>query len=614
MENNYCLMMVATATMLAASCSTNDDYFDDYVNNQEIISPIGGSSSAGGTATTAGELTTFDIVVDSTAMAETETFTEDDEDYVENNSFSSTVYINYNGSTASYRGSVDGVSVTIDGADVIVTSVAKGVNYVLSGSTNDGMFKMASGDDNKKFQLTLNGVNIRNNDGPAINIQVGKRCYVTLADNTFNTLTDGTSYSSSGEDQKATLFSEGELLFNGSGKLRIYSNAKNGICSDDYILFRPGNDIYVMSTSSNCIKANDGIYIKGGVINCETTAKAGKGLKTDSVIVMDGGRVTAITTGDGEYDSDDNDVNGAAGVKADYSITINGGELLCKSTGKGGKGVSTDQEFNVLDGTVKVITTGSTYSYGSYSTKAKGIKADGNITISGGSVMVRATGDNGSEGIESKKAITINGGSVEVYSYDDAVNSAYDLTLNGGYTYVYAVNNDGLDANHHVYIKGGTTVAYGTSQPECGIDANEEQGYSVIVTGGTLVGIGGGTSYPSSSSTQPSMVFGGSVSSGSTIALNSGDSNVLSLEMGRSYNGSACFLITSPNLKKGSSYTLYNGASATGTDWHGLIASAKLGSTGTSVASVSSLNSPYSTCGSSTGGIGGMGGGIPGRH
>lgn len=599
------------ATMLAASCST-DDYYSDWNNNPSWNNEMSGSSSSN--ASTAGDLSTFEIAIDSTAFTEAEAISSSDEDYLENNTFSSTIYIKYNGTSANYSGSVEGVSVQIDGADVTVTSTAKGVNYVLSGTTTDGMFKMANGDDNKKFQLTLNGVNIKNNDGPAINIQVGKRCYVTLADGSFNTLTDGTSYATSTEDQKATLFSEGELLFNGSGKLRVYANTKNGICSDDYIMFRPGNDIYVQSTSSNCIKSNDGIYIKGGVINCETSARASKGLTTDSVLVMDGGRVTAITTGEGEYDNEDKDVNGSAGVKADYAITINGGKLLCKSTGKGGKGISTDQEFNMKDGVVKVITTGSTYSYGSNSTKAKGIKADGNITVDGGSIMVRATGDSGSEGIESKKTISIYGGSVEVYSYDDAINSAYELTLNGGFVYAFAINNDGLDANRNLYVKGGTTIAYGTSQPECGVDANEEQGYSVVVSGGTLIGVGGGTSYPSSSSTQPSIVFGGSVASGNTLALNQGDSNVLTLNMGRSYNGSACFLITSPNLKNGNSYTLYNGASATGTDWHGLITSATLSSTGTSVASVSSLNSPYSTCGSNIGGMGGMGGGTPGRH
>lgn len=83
--------------------------------------------------------------------------------------------------------------------------------------------------------------------------------------------------------------------------------------------------------------------------------------------------------------------------------------------------------------------------------------------------------------------------------------------------------------------------------------------------------------------------------------------------MGRSYNGTICFLITSPSMKTGSSYTIYTGSETTGTAWHGLITAATFSSTGTSAASVSSLSSPYSSCGSSLGGMGG--GGFPdGAH
>lgn len=606
MKKDFSKLIIATATLLAAACSTDDIYDDD------IYTPISGQSNTTGSnavPTTAGDLTTFSIDVDSTALAETETIGTDDEDYVENNAFDQSIYVHYDGATASVTGSVEGVTVAVNGADVVVSSTAKGVNYILSGNTTDGMFKMTSGENDKKFRLTLNGVSIKNEDGPAINIQVGKRCYVTVADGTWNSLTDGSAYADSDEDQKATLFSEGELLFNGNGALRVYANAKNGICSDDYIMTRPGTNIYVKATQSNGIKSNDGIFVKGGVINVETSGVAAKGLKTDGVFTMDGGRVTAITTGDGEYDADDQDAKGAAGLKADSAITVNGGTLLCKSTGKGGKGISTDQTLTVNDGTVRVITTGTTYTYNRLSAKAKGIKADGAITINGGSVQTRATGDSGSEGIESKSTITLNSGSVEVYSYDDAINSKSHMYLKGGYVYAYAINNDGLDANGNLYVQGGTTVAYGTSQPECGIDANEEGGYSVIVTGGTLIGVGGGTSYPSSQSTQSSIVYGGSLATGSALALNSGSTNIVAFEMGRAYNGSACFLITSPSLKKGSSYTLYSGATASGTDWHGLTTGATISQTGTETATISSLASPYSTAGSSTGG---MGGGMPG--
>lgn len=612
MKSNLNLFLVAAFTLVAAACSSGSSDWDDMMDNQSGGSTAsGGSSSSSSTPTTAGDLTTFDIAVDSTALTETETVPSDNEDYIENNTFSSVINIKYSGTSATVSGSADGVTVTTNGANVSVASTAKNVAYVLSGSTSNGSFKVQSSD--KKFEIKLNGVSITNPTGAAINSQSGKRAYIVVADGTSNYLTDGTSYTiPDKEDMKGTIFSEGELLFSGSGKLRISANAKAGISSDDYVMFRPGNNIYVKASAGNAIKGNDAIIIKGGVINVETSAAASKGISSDGYVEMDGGRVTAITTGTGEYDSDEKDVSGCSGVKSDSTFTMNGGELLCKSTGKGGKGISSDQQMIFNGGTVKVITTGTTYTYGNLDTKAKGIKSDGALAINGGSIMVRATGDSGSEGIESKSTLTINGGSTEVYAYDDAINSASHMYIKNGYIYTFAINNDGLDANGNLYIQGGTTVAYGTSNPECGLDANEEGGYHLIITGGTVIGIGGGTSYPNSSSTQPSIVYGGSVSSGTTIAVNDSKSNnILSLKMGRSYNGTACFLISSPNLTKGSKYTIYTGDTATGTDWHGMITGATISSEGTSAATISSLSSPYSSAGSSSGGMGG-GGGQPG--
>lgn len=578
-----------------ASCSSGNSELDEFTDNSNStpMQPGGSnnSSSSASDATTNNDLSSLDVKVDSTALSETETVPSDDEDYVENYSVKGTIYINYNGSTATTSGSVDGVTVAVSGADVTVTSTVAGVNYVLSGTTTDGMFKMTS-DSEKKFELTLDGVNIKNNDGPAINIQSGKRCYVVLADNTYNTLSDGSSYASSDEDQKGTLFSEGQLLFSGSGHLNIDANVKAGIASDDYVLIRPYTHIYVNASEGNGIKSNDGIIVRGGVVNVEVSGTAAKGLSTDGYYLQEGGRVTAITSGGGEYDSDENDVSASAGLKADSTFTITGGQLNVKSTGAGGKGISVDQSATFAGGTVKAVTTGQTYTYSrSLDSKAKGIKADGNIQVTDGNVMVKTTGGEGSEGMESKGALTISGGTTEIYSYDDAINSAYNLTVNDGYVYVFSVNNDGLDANHNVYIKGGTVLAYGTTSPEVGIDANSEGGYSLYITGGTVMAVGGGTSYPSSQSTQPSIIYGGSVSSGSTITIDSGSTKVVSYVMDRSYSGSVVFLFSAPGLTKGGSYTL--------------------ASDGTTLATVSSLSSPYSVVGSSAGG--GMGGFHGGR-
>lgn len=576
------------ATLLTA-CSSGSDY--DWDDSDTGSGTGQSSASSSSSVTTNSDLSNLDVEIDTTALTESETVPSDDEDYVENYTISSTIYIVYDGSSATTSGSADGVDVSISGADVTVTSTAANVNYVLSGTSTDGSFKMSSSS-TKKFEITLNGLTLTNSDGPAINIQTGKRCYMVATDGTTNTLADGSSYASSDEDQKGTIFSEGQLIFSGSGRISVDANVKAGIASDDYILIRPNTNIYVNASEGNGIKANDGIIVRGGVVNVVATGTAAKGLSTDASYTQEGGRVTAITSGGGTYDSDEKDVSACAGVKADSIFTISGGELNVKSTGKGGKGISCDMAAYFDGGTVTAVTTGSTYTYTqSLDSKAKGIKADGDIQINGGNVMVKTTGGDGCEGMESKGAFTINGGTTEIYAYDDAINAAYDLTVNGGYVYAFSVNNDGMDANHNLYIKGGTTLAYGTTSPECGIDANEESGYSLIVTGGTLMAVGGGESYPSSSSTQPSIVYGGSVSSGATLVITSGTSDVASFVMGRSYSGSVCFLFTAPDLTKGSSYTLT--------------------ADGVTLGTVSSLSLPYSSIGSTSGsmGTGGMGGG-----
>ncbi len=591
--NKYFIAVLAIGMIASmSSCSSDDDDDDD----TEVIvdngnnDDNGGGNTPGGTVATSlsGEIATFDIAIDSlTAVTETEEVDALDEDFIENSSFSKTIKVNYNGTTATTEGTVDGVTVAVNGADVVVTAGdTKGVNYILSGKTTDGMFKVYG---TKKYQITLNGVDITNNDGPAINDQSGKRVFTVLADGTTNKLTDGTSYASSTEDQKGAFFAEGKIIISGSGKLRVYGNKKAGISADDRVVIHKNANVYVKSTAGNGIKANDEIRINGGIVNVETSATAAKAISCDSIVNINGGRVICLTTGGGEYDEDDNDASACAGIKSDSTINITGGEVYCKSTGAGGKGLSCDNVINISGGKVRIVTTGKKYTYGSSDSSPKGIKADGNLTISGGDIMVRALGGEGSEGIESKGLMYITGGTLNIYTYDDALNSAKDMHIQGGTVFAYATNNDAIDSNGNLYFEGGTTIAYGASQPECGIDAAE--GYNVYINGGTLVAIGGGTSYPATASKQPSIIYGGSISNGSTVTLSNGSTAVLSFTMQGNYGQSCVVLMTSPNLTKGGSYTLTSGSSSLG--------------------SVSSLASPYSTIGS----VNGMGGGgMPGNN
>jgi len=607
--------MMTMATVLLMACSSGNDWFDDYEqammpgDTSGGMMPGGDQTAAGGTALT-GDLSSFDVAIDKTALSETGiSVSSDDEDCVENFTPSTTIKIAYNGSSASVSGTADGVTVTTNGAHVTVQSTVKDMAYEVSGTTTDGSLKIYS---EKKFMLTLNGVNITNPTGAAINSQCKKRNYVVLADGTENTLTDGSSYTTvEGEDMKATLFSEGQLLFSGSGSLTVNANCKNGICSDDYIVFRPGNNVYVKAAKSNCVKSNDGIWVRGGVINLETAGTASKGMNTDGYVQIDGGRVTAITTGGGEYDDEDQDVNGAAGVKCDSIFVMNGGELLLKSTGAGGKGISTDQNLTINGGTIKVITTGKKYTYGSLDTSPKGIKSDTNLTINGGEVMVRCLGGEGSEGIESKATLSINSGSVAVYTYDDPINAKSALNVSGGYVYTYATNNDGIDSNGSIHISGGVVIACGTTQPEAGFDCDQN---TFTITGGTLIGIGGTTSTPSSSTTKQATAVVGvsSLTSGQYLTLASSDgTNIFAFQLPRSYQ-QATLLVSSPSMKTGSSYTFSSGASVSDTSsaFYGYISNAKT-SGGSTIATFT--QSSTVTTSNFNGGMGGNPGGPGGR-
>ena len=478
-------MMLLASTVMMTSCLADDPFSED-TNNWDYSWDDNGSTTtpgSGSSSTTTGELTTFDVSIDQTSAEPTTTTSEylpDEEDALENNSFTTEVNIDMSNPTAFTE---NGVEVTVNGGHITANhSSTKNICYVLSGTTTNGSFTVVG---DKKYEIKLNNVNITNPDSAALNLLSGKRAYIMLVDGTSNTLSDGTDGS-----QKGALYCKGKLLFNGSGKLSVTGNTNNAIHSADYIVFRKGNNIYANSTANHGIKANDGIFINGGIINVEVSAEAAKGINCESNIIVNGGRTTVITTGGGTYDTEDNEAKGAACIKADSAFTINAGELWLKSTGSGGKGINVDTEANFTGGNVYIVTEGGQYKSNNDTSSPKGIKADGNINISGGTIWVRTNGYNG-EGIETKSAMNISGGEVAVYAYDDAINSKGDMTITGGYVYAQGKNNDGLDANGNIYIKGGLIYAICSGSPEVSIDANTEGGKKLYLTGGTVVAVGG---------------------------------------------------------------------------------------------------------------------------
>ena len=607
-----------TLVFAAMACSTDDGWYGEGWTNQGNSTSSTTSesnddnSNSTSTAddvmtgvTSDGDVTSFTIALDKNALAESVNVDTNDDDYIENTTFDKTITVTFSQSgNASVSGDESGI-VSINGNDVIATNnTDQVIKYVLTGETSDGFFKLYS---TKKQAIVLNSVSITNPDGAAINNQSKKRTFIVLNDGTRNYLTDGANYSDAtdSEDMKGCFFSEGQLIFSGSGYLEVDANCKAGIRSDDYVRTMPKANIWVDASSGNGIRGNEAVILTGGVVNINVTGTADKGISTDGEVRIEGGRTTIFTSGGYEYDSDENDYSACSGIKADSVININGGELNIKSTGTGGKGLNCDDEININDGVVRIITTGKRQKDSKGSVSPKGIKADGKITVSGGQTQVRleGTGD-GTEGIESKSEIHIEAGTVESYSYDDAINSAGNLYIDGGYVYARSYNNDAIDANKNLYINGGVVIAEGAGQPECGLDAAEQ--YKAYINGGTVIAIGGGMQAIDSSSKQASIAV--SASMGMKVGILDGSKAILAYTTPSSNCGTA-LMISSPSFKSGSSYTLRAGCEVSGgTSFYNLTTGCTIGS-GSQSLDVTASTAVNGSMGGGMGGGGNMGGG-----
>lgn len=473
-----------------------------------------------------------------------------------------TVVVSYNGSTAAITvaGNVaQYLTITQEEAHVSIAQsddLAQEIIYTLTGTSSDGEFYMSG---SYKATIELNSLTLTNTtpvySGAAMHIQNGKRINVKVINGTTNSLTDAAS-----GEQKGCLYVKGHAEFKQSGTLNIMGNVKHGIKAGEYISIKNAtinvtsavgdgiscNEYFLMEsgtvnisgTGDDGIQADlDGdtstgittnhededsgnIYIEGGTITIECSALAAKGIKSEGDMYISGETVIDVTTtGNGTWDEDDLETKAACGISADGNIDISGETITLTATGSGGKGMKCDGVMTVSDGDITVVTSGGLYyndgtnenlNYtgntdnisSNYYSSPKGIKAgvkdesgstttySGGLVISGGTINVTTSGNNG-EGIESKNTFNITGGYITVNSKDDAINSAQDMTIAGGYIYARATDNDGIDSNGDLYIQGGLIYAIGASSPEVAIDVNSEEHKQLYFTGGTLIAIGG---------------------------------------------------------------------------------------------------------------------------
>ena len=551
-----------------------------------------------------------------------------------------TVLIEYNASSATVsiagnltpyiEADVSGAHVTLTQSEDVGDKTCGEITYILSGSSSDGSFTLNG---SYKATIELQGLELTNPSGAAIDIENGKRIELSSKNGTVNTIVDG-----NGGKQKAAIYCKGHLELKGKGTLNVTGKTGHAIAAKEYIEMKnctvniygaPKDGLnctqyFLMESGSLNVSGIDGdgiqvdykdaegkrdaedtgsITIEGGAVNITITGSAAKGFKSEGDFFITGGDVIINSSSPGEWDADKLKTKASSCVGADGNVYINGGSMTLTASGGGAKGISCDGDFTMDRGTLNITTSGGALVYNNgtlsqnytgsldriasdYKSSPKGIKADGKVEINDGTIFIKTTGNNG-EGIESKTTLTVNGGDITVRAKDDAINSSSHMYINGGNINVIATSNDGLDSNGNLYINGGVIMAFGATSPECGLDANEEEGYTVVFKGGYILAVGGRNSVPSSSSgsTQPYVSVSGSVTGGSNISVGTGTNNYYTFTVPEDYttssggngpgggNGgwgpgggmggsSLNIMISTPELVSGQSYTVKNGTSS----------------------------------------------------
>lgn len=446
----------------------------------------------------------------------------------------------------------DGVTVS-DG----VITITKAGNYRLSG-TYSGQVKVEAADSDM-VRLILDNATITNSTGAAINVVEADEVVIYTASGSTNTVSDGSSYSDTASGSPdAAIYSKSDLTLAGEGTLKVEGKYEEGIHTTDGLVSASGT--LEVNAANTGIKGKDYVDILDGTITVTATKdgiKATNDTDGNRGWVRLGGGTVNISAGDD-------------GFKAERVLEISGGTLNITESNEGIEA----QYINILDGTVNVTSsddginasysTSSSSSTESTSSSTTQSNQTAQNTQSGQSAQSNAAqGGQGGQPPAGGQAPSGNmgqppagggggmgggGGTFEVV----------DATINiAGGTVTVNANGDGIDSNGTATLSGGTLVVNG---PFTGGNTSLDTNGDLLLNGTTVVAGNSGDMFeaPASSSTSGYVKLTNlsNVSSGTTIQVADSSGKVVANYKVTNSN-TALILVSSANITKGQSYTVY---------------------------------------------------------
>jgi hypothetical protein len=401
------------------------------------------------------------------------------------------------------------VTITLNGTSISASASSVIVNGTVATITAAGYYIISGTLGNgqivvnakgEEVKIKLNGVTVSNSSTSPFYIRKAAKAIIFLADGTTNTLTDASSRPTT-DSTNACLYCKTYLAITGEGSLHTTGKYQDGIASADELIIHQG--VISVTAVDDAIRGNDYLKITDGTISATSTS--GHALKSDNTASTDVGYVQ-----------------------------IDGGTLVLASSG--GKGIQAVNSYIQHDGTITI-----TKSY-------EGVES-ANITINGGTLDITATND----GLNATKK-TVSGGAEN--------NDGSAVLIAGGIVIANVSKGDALDSNGSLSVSGGLIVANGpTSGDGDAIDVNG----TYALNGGTVVASGksmsiGGMNGTAITGSQPYIKLSGTISSSTLVDIRINDSDVITFKP--TYGGTL-FILSSPGLAKGASYTIYTGGSYT---------------------------------------------------
>ncbi|MBS6646279.1 MAG: carbohydrate-binding domain-containing protein [Clostridiaceae bacterium] len=317
-------------------------------------------------------------------------------------------------------------SVTIEGDGALekdgIITITKGGIYRFEGTLSEGRIEIDAAKDDSVI-LEFNGFEITSSGLSAIYGIKSGEIRLKLMDGTVNKVTDSGEYvlEEGSDEPDAAVFSKGDLIIEGGGRLEVTGNYSDGIRSKDSLQILSGD--IIVTAKEDGIKGKDSLTVDGGNI----TVKAGDdGIKSKGAVIINDGVIMVSES----YE----------GIEA-LTIDINGGAIDITSTDDGLNAVEdTDSE-----------TAGNGMRGGSFA-----VSENAYVRIAGGVVTVNALAD----GVDSNGHFYVDGGSLYISGPSGNGDGALDY------------NGDGI-------ITGGVVIAAGSSGMVQGFSENSVQ-HSIV--------------------------------------------------------------------------------------------------------------------------------------